>query len=354
MSSSDTAPHVELEQLRAATAAPSWVQRGYTLEKNHTHVLLAALNSSKQQETRRLAAALWNLGSGSKIQAEQITKVTATREHSLKQGEHSKVDLFIAVDLGGDSRQLAVEVKVDGSPSNRQLTSMAEALGHDPHRELVLLTLGASQSSRIEPEGYAPAAIKRWTVADMLGLGELVMAASPVSAEAQAWLAELEREEVRRKLAWTAEAALQGCGFRERLMHAYRYGEAAKALQASNAQWEVSLQRHGVVLHGKSSHREMPGTTVTLYLEVADRTLRVKAGAWHDNSDARAAAEPLCPLITQVLVARGFSVKASKRSPGSSVTLLSIDPDAPDWPRDAFIDRLQRVHAAWEEVPWQA
>ena len=352
MSSSDTAPDAELELLRAATAAPSWVQRGYTLEKNHTHVLLTALNSSKQQETRRLAAALWNLGSGSKIQAEQITRVAATREYSLKHGEHSKVDLFVALDLDGDSRQLAIEVKVDGAPTNRQLTSMAEALGDEPHRELVLLTLGAAQSCRIEPDGNAPAAIKRWTVADMLRLGEIVMAASPVPAEAQAWLAELEREELRRKWAWIDEAALQGCGFRERLMLAYRYGEAAKVLQASNAWWEVSLQRHGVVLHGKSSHHEVPGTTVTLYLEVADRTLRVKAGAWYDDSDARTAAEPLCPLITQALVAQGFSLKASKKNPGSSVTLLSIDPEATDWPRDAFIERLQRVHAAWEDVPW--
>ncbi|MCY1060706.1 hypothetical protein [Nannocystis sp. SCPEA4] len=313
---------------------------------------MTVLNGSKQQEARCLAAALWNLGSGSKIQAEQITKIVATREHPLKQGEHSRVDLFVALDLGGDSRQLAVEVKVDGPPSNRQLASMAEALGNDRRSELVLLTLGAAQASRIEPDGNAPTAIKRWTVADMLGLGELVTAASPVPTEAQAWLAELEREELRRKRAWTDEAALQGCGFRERLMLAYRYGEAAKVLQVSNACWEVSLQRHGVVLHGKSSHREVPGTNVTLYLEVADRTLRVKAGAWYDDSDARAAAEPLRPLITHALVARGFSVKASKKSPGSSVTLLSIDPEATDWPPEAFIDRLQRVHAAWEEAPW--
>lgn len=43
----------------------------------------------------------------------------------------------------------------------------------------------------------------------------------------------------------------------------------------------MSVQKFSVVLHGKSSHHEVPyeDTVVTLYLEMADRKLRVKAGA---------------------------------------------------------------------------
>jgi len=52
-----------LQRLRAASASPSWVQRGYTTESNHTHVLVAALRSSKQSEARELAASLWNMAS---------------------------------------------------------------------------------------------------------------------------------------------------------------------------------------------------------------------------------------------------------------------------------------------------
>lgn len=38
----------------------------------------------------------------------------------------------------------------------------------------------------------------------------------------------------------------------------------------------------------------------TLYLEVADRKLRVKAGAWYKNVDARAATVHLIELLRRV------------------------------------------------------
>ena len=341
-----------LELLRAATASPSWVQRGYTTERTHTNVLVAALRGNKQPEVRSLAAALWNMASEDKITGEQITGVIATPEYALRQGRHSVVDLFVEIKVGGESRQLAVEVKVDSKPYSAQLASMSEALGSHPHRRLVVLSLGAAQASRVEPDESTPVEIRRWYVADMLALGELIKAASPLPADAVAWLEELQREEQRREKVWADDAALEGCGYRRRMKEAYRYWEVARLLEPSGACWEVSLQTHGVVLHGKSSHHEIPGTTVTLYLEVADGTLRVKAGAWYDDSNARAAAEPMIIHIADALGQAGFTVNRSRRVGGSSVTLLTIDSAAAKWPLETVVDRLKRVHAVWKSIPW--
>lgn len=347
-----------LEALRVATASPSWAQRGFTTERNHTHVLVAALNS-KKPESRNLAAALWNMASveqrsGAEVTAEQITEIVATPEYALKQGKHSVVDLLVTFKVDGVAHQLAVEVKVDSKPYSAQLASMNEALGSDPHRRLVLLSLGAAQASRVEPDESTPPKVRRWYVADMLGLGELIKAASSLPVDAVAWLEELQREEYRRQRAWADDTTTEGCGYRGREKIAYSYWEVARLLEPSGACWEVSLQTHGVVLHGKSSHHEVPNTSVTLYLEVADGVLRVKAGAWYDASDARAAAEPLIPLIVQTMTAHGFDVKLSKRVSGSSVTLLSIDPDAAMGPLETVVDRLRRVHGAWKAIKWPA
>lgn len=344
------APDPVLEELRAATACPSWVQSNYTIEKAHTNVLVAALNKGEPSAVRRLAAALWARAGGDTIDPDKITKVTAIPEFRLKSGPQGTIDLVVDLAAGGSSRRLAVEVKVDSVPWRGQLASMSEALGEEPGRRLVLLCLGAAQASRVEPDDSDPLVITRWSIAHLLGLRELIVAAAPNKIDTESWLAELGREEKRRACAWMDESLLAECGYRGRLLTAYRYSEAARDLAAPGSEWEVSLQPFGVILHAKSSHWEIAGTTVTLYLEVADGTLRVKAGAWHDDSDALAVAEPLRARIEEAFTARGFEVKPARKKRGSSVTLMSIDPEADAWPREAFVDRLRRALAAWEGI----
>jgi len=338
-----------LEELRAATACPTWVLANFTLEKIHTNLLVAALNKGDRAAARQLSAALWNLASGDAIDPTEITGVAATPEVRLKQGPQGIIDLHIDIDIGGSHRQLAVEVKVDSPPWSGQLVSMSEALGGGSDRRLVLLCLGAARTSRVESEAPKSPEITRWSIAHLLGIREFLVAAAPVKSDAEAWLAELEREEKRRLHAWMKVSEPTQYGYRGDLLITYRYGEAVNDLAASGSEWEVSLQRFGVILHAKSSRWEIPGTTVTLYLEVAGGTLRVKSGAWYDASDALAAAEPLRSRIEEAFTAHGFAVKMGKRKHGESVTLMLLDPDADAWPREAFVDRLRRAHTVWSE-----
>lgn len=351
-----SSPDPELESLRAATASPSVVQTTYTTERLHTNLLAAALNNkAKQAEARRLAAALWNLSAKETIEADTITALAAVKELRLvEQGQYSIVDLFVTMTVGGLQRELAVEVKVDGTPKGEQLASLAAGPGGGAHRRMILLCLGSAQACRIEPfEGEIPA-VTRWSVADLVGLKGLIEAAAPKLGDAQAWLEELEHEELRRRRAWTDEAALADCGYRSRMMLAYRYHAGAEALKASGSLWEVSIQPFGVVLHGKSSHHEVPyeGTFVTLYLEVADRKLRVKAGAWYKLVDARAATDHLIPRIEAAIAACGLAVTRSRRVDGASVSLMSIGQEPVDETREAFVNLLRRVHEAWKSIHW--
>lgn len=346
----------ELESLRAATASPSVVQTTYTTERLHTNILAAALNNkARPAEARCLAAALWNLHTEEKIESDEITALAAAKEARLvEQGQYSIVDLFITMTVDGQRRELAVEVKVDGTPKGEQLASLAAGPGGGTHRRMILLCLGSAQACRIEPfEGKLPA-VTRWSVADLVGLKELIAAAVPKLGDAQAWLEELEYEELRRRRAWTEESALGDCGYRGRMMLAYRYHSGAEALKSSGSLWEVSIQPFGVVLHGKSSHHEVPyeDTVVTLYLEVADRKLRVKAGAWYKNVDARAATVHLLPKIEAVMTTRGLAVNYSRRASGSSVSLMSIGQSPVDISREEFIELLRRVHEAWRSIAW--
>ena len=346
----------ELESLRAATASPSVVQTTYTTEKLHTNILAAALNNkAKPAEARRLGAALWNLRTNEAIEADRITALAAVKEQRLvEHGQYSIVDLFVTMTVDGQQRELAVEVKVDGTPKGEQLASLAAGPGGGAHRRMILLCLGSAQACRIEPfEGEIPE-VTRWLVADLVGLKELIEAAAPKHGDAQAWLEELQHEELRRRRAWTDEAALADCGYRGRMMLAYRYHAGAEGLKPSGSLWEVSIQPFGVVLHGKSSHHEVPyeDTVVTLYLEVADRKLRVKAGAWYKLVDARAATEHLLPKIEVAMVARGLAVARSRRVGGASVSLMSIGPEPVDESREAFVELLRRVHEAWKSIAW--
>jgi hypothetical protein len=344
-------PDRDLEELRAAAARHSWAHANFTSERTHTNVLAGALNKGRRPEAHRLAAALWHMGGGSMIPPEEITAVSATTEHRLKPGPQGTVDLSIAIEAGGVERQLAVEVKVDSVPWAGQLASMHAALGGDPNRRLALLCIGASQVSRIEPDGTKAPTLPRWLVANLLGLRELVLAAAPSPAEAATWLDELDNEEKRRRWAWANEASLEGCGYRRRLRNTYRYGEAAMELAASGSEWEVSLQPFGVILHGKSSQRAIAETGAIRYLEVAGGALRVKVGAWDEESRSPLqAAELVRPRIAKSFQAGGFAVQMAKKSAGASMTLMTIDPAADDWPREAFIDRLRRAIAVWDEI----
>ncbi len=351
-----SSPDPELESLRAATASPSVVQTTYTTEKLHTNILAAALNNkAKLAERRHLAAALWNLHAKETIEADRITALAAVNEQRLvKQGQYSIVDLFVTMTVDAQQRELAIEVKVDGVPKGEQLASLAAAPGGGVHRRMILLCLGSSQACRIEPfDGEIPE-ITRWSVADLVGLKNVIEAAAPKLGDAQAWLEELEHEELRRRRAWTDEAALADCGYRGRMMLAYRYHAGAEALKPSGSLWEVSIQPFSVVLHGKSSHHEVPyeDTVVTLYLEVADRKLRVKAGAWYKLVDARAATEHLIPKMEAAMAARGLAVTRSRRDGGASVSLISIGQKPVDESREAFVDLLRRVHEAWKSIVW--
>lgn len=350
-----SAPHPSVAQLRAAAANPTLIDlAGYAFEKVHTRVLAQALNSNKKTEARHLAAALWHLASHETIQADQITSLSAVSEYRLGHGRHSKVDLFVELTVAGQVRQLAVEVKVDGPPMGTQLATMAAAMGSGTDRRLVLLALGAAQVSRLERRDLLPADFPRWGVADMLKLAPLIESASSSPAHAQAWHQELEREEMRRLLSFEDEAALENCGYRDRLLHTYRYRLAADALRPDGGSWQVSIQPFGVVLTAESSHHVVPfsGTDVTLYLEVADQRLRVKAGAWYDPVDPRAATDHLLPWLIDSLQQRGLKVTRSRRTAGESVSLLNLDAGAPDWPLAAFVSRLRSAHAAWESLTW--
>lgn len=337
-----------LDELRAATARPSWVQMNYAIEKIHTNMLVAALNKGEAREARALAAALWRDASEEAIDPETITRIKATPEFQLKQGAHGTVDLLVELDAGGATRRLAIEVKVDTAPWQQQLESMSKALGEGPHQRLVLLCLGAAQALRVEPNGTLPLRVKRWSVANVLPLRDLIVAASPVKADAEAWLDELGREEQRRAFAWTDDALLAECGYRDRLLTAYRYGDIA----ATSPGWEVSLQAFGVVLHGDGSHQKI-SESVTLYLEVADGTLRVKAGAWYDKSVPLGEAEKFRSLIGKALTDAGFTVEDGQRRRSSTVSLLLLDRQKDGWPREHFAERLERALAAWKAIDWR-
>ncbi len=340
-----------LADLLAGANAPTLVDANYTHESIHRNVLLTALHGGDKLAVHRLAAAMWNLAvthPSEHLTADQVSELIATKEHALTQGPNSIVDLHLAFTANGKSHRLAVELKVDSPPANRQLLTMRAALGPRPEHRLVLLALGIAQASRIEPDESPPVDdVPRWSIADMLALGDLMTAASPSPGDVQTWLTALRREQHRRELAWDSHHQLAKCYRSERHRLAYRYAEAARDLRPST--WLVSLQRYGVVLHGFSSHREIPGvavdTTVTLYLEVADGKLRLKAGDWYTETDARAAAEPYLPGIEAGLQAQGIHVKRSSRTPGVSVTLLSLGAAANT--REAFVAQLHNLHDAW-------
>ena len=190
-----------------------------------------ALMSEKKAEAHALAAALWQRASGEALSPEAIEALTVKPERRLKQkGRHSVVDLYVSLKTSSGIRELAVEVKVDGSPNGAQLASMASEFELGENRRLVLLTLGAAQVCRMEAAGAWDAKDrwwKRWQIEDLLELGDLIEAASPSAAITRDWREELRREQDRRTAAFADPGELAGCGFRKRLQDVYRYGLVA-------------------------------------------------------------------------------------------------------------------------------
>lgn len=335
-----------------AVTTPTWVDiAGYTLEKVHTNTLARAL-ATRTPAAHRLAVALWKRASGEDLADCSILVVEP--EHRLKRGRGAIVDLYLELAVGSTTRALAIEAKVDGAPNGAQLTSEASALGIGPHRKLVLLTLGGAQVCRIAGETPIANAVPRWRVADLLAHAADIEAASPAPDVARAWLEELRREEQRRVLASLPDAQLRGCGYRDRLLATYRYALLAEALAPDHGQWNVAVLPYGVVLSEFPSWRRVPhgDTHVTVYLEVVDGVLRVKAGAWEKPTDPRAATAAVVPRVRAAFEAKGFRVEVARRAAGTSVTLLSVIPLEGDGSHEARAVQLGRAFEAWREVAW--
>lgn len=340
------------QALRDAVASPTWVDiAGYTLEKVHTNTLTRAL-ASRTVAAHRLAAALWKCASGEDLADFSIRLVEPERR--LTRGRGAIVDLYVELAVGSTSRALAIEAKVDGAPDGAQLTSEAKALGLGPHRRLVLLTLGGAQVCRIVGETPVANAVPRWRVADLLAHAADIEAASPAPEVARAWLEELRREEQRRVLASLPDAQLRGCGYRDRLLATYRYALLAEALAPDHGRWNVAVLPYGVVLSEFPSWRRVPhgDTHVTVYLEVVDGVLRVKAGAWEKPADPRAATAAVVPRVRAAFEAKGFRVEEARRAAGRSVTLLSVIAREGDNSHEARAAQMRRAFEAWRGVAW--
>jgi hypothetical protein len=338
--------------LRDAVTAPTWVDiAGYTLEKVHTNTLARAL-ATRTPAAHRLAAALWKRASGEDLADFSIRAVEP--EYRLKRGRGAIVDLYLELAVGSTTRALAIVAKVDGAPDGAQLTSEANALGIGSHRKLILLTLGGAQVCRIAGETPVANAVPRWRVADLLALAADIEAASPVLDVARAWLEELRREEQRRTLASLPDEHLRGCGYRDRLLVTYRYALLADALAPEHGRWNVAVLPYGVVMSEFPSWQRVPhgDMHVTVYLEVVDGVLRVKAGAWAKAADPRAATLTVVPRVRAALEAKGFRVEAARRAPGRSVTLLSAFPKEGDASHEARAAQLRRAFEAWRSVAW--
>ena len=302
----------------------------------------------------RLAAALWERASGETLSASDIAIRCVEPERRLGHGVGTKVDLYVELAVGGGTRALAFEVKVDGAPDGKQLATEAKSLVVGPHRKLVLLTLGGAQVCRMVEEKPIAMAVPRWTVREILQHADDIVAASPSAEIARSWVDELRREDARRTLAFEPDSKLQHCGYRDRLLETYRYALAADALGPHSGTWNVSVLPFGVVMSEFPSWKQLPygGTLVTVYLEVIGKVLRVKAGAWHKPVDPRAATKDVEPVMREAFEKRGFKVEAARRSAGNSVTLFSIDPHDLNWSHDAMVPRLKTAFAAWKSIAW--
>ncbi len=342
------------ELLREAVTTPTWVDvAGFTLEKIHTNTLARAL-ATRTVAANRLAAALWERASDEALDAKDITITKVEPERRLGHGAGTKVDLYVEFTVGGAAKVLAFEVKVDGAPDGRQLETEAKSLGVGPHRRLVLLTLGSTQVCRLVGENKIANEVPRWTVRELVEHEVAIIAASPSDEIAREWMKELHCEDARRRLACESDSKLHGCGYRDRLLETYRYALVAHELKSHGCAWNVAVLPFGVVLSEFPSWKRVPfgGTEVTVYLEVIDKVLRVKAGAWAKPVNPREATKAVAPLIRDAFVKHDFKVESARQTSGSSVTIFSIDSHDLDWSIEAMVPRLKRAFTAWKSVSW--
>lgn len=342
------------ELLREAVTTPTWVEvAGFTIEKIHTNTLARALGTHTAA-ANRLVSALWRRASGETLDANNITVTRVEPERRLGHGVGTKVDLYVEFAVVGATRALAFEVKVDGAPDGKQLETEATSLGVGPHRKLVLLTLGSAQVCRLVGENKVANDVPRWTVRELLEHEADVIAASPSGEIAREWMKELHREDARRRLACESDSKLHGCGYRDRLLETYRYALVAHELKSHGCAWNVAVLPFGVVLSEFPSRKRVPfgGTEVTVYLEVIDRVLRVKAGAWAKPVNPREATKAVAPLIRDAFEKHEFKVETAKQTSGNSVTIFSIDSHDLDWSIETMVPRLKRAFTAWKSVTW--
>lgn len=348
----------EQAQAEHPSDAPlTWVaMAGYTVEKLHTNILARSLESSKLA-AKELAAELWRLACDEPIAPGEIGKIKVQREATLGKGRHSVVDLLVEFSVRQETRTLAIEVKVDGSPSGQQLATMAKSYKPDANRHLVLLCLGGAQACRLEDE---PALQKlnlrprRWSVEHILKLAPLIETASPALGVTRDWLTELTLEQRRRTLAFADAISRAGCTYRGRIWDVYRYGLAADALAPDHGFWDVSDQRNGVVMTERSKRHEFTvrGKKLTVFLQVAKGVLRVKAGSRDESIDPREATKHLLKPIRAAMEAHQFTVKDSAQKKGQYVSLLKLDAHDVDLSREPFLTKLRRAYAAWNGIAW--
>jgi len=322
------------------TTSPTWVEiAGYVFEKIHTNVLARALNSGLPA-ANQLAAKLWERASGEVM---VVDEVSATTEAKLGRGRHSVVDLLVGIKSNGDSRRLAVEVKVDGAPNGPQLKAMEAGLASETDR-LVLLTLGAAQVSRLEDSGRERSAKWWWTVQELLDVSELIVDASPRRDVALEWLAELKNEDDRRKSAFNKKS-LAWVG-RAQAKRVYQYALVAKELEGVSPR--ISIRPFGVVMTIKSRQFE----NVYVYLEFVNGVVAVKAGTQTREVNPREVTRALVPKIRTCMEARGIAVTPASRRSGRWVSLLWLDRAAVIWSLDDLVQRAKRALEGWSAIDW--
>jgi hypothetical protein len=330
----------------------TWVRvAGYALEKIHTGVLVHALTRGTPASDA-LAAALWKRVTGATVDPETLTDLQAKPEVSLGDGADSVIDLLVSFVTPGGRHWLGVEMKVDAPPRREQLEQLDRGVRAKPGvaHQTALLALGAAQVCRIERG--APAAILRLAVRDVLAWERELLAAGDPSIVGP-WLRELAFEEARRASADAlTESDAPQLGYRVRTLRAYQLAHLAEGLvEAGLKPWEVSIQSHNVIATATDSWRRLPGDgpAVTVYLELTDDGVCLKAGCWSGGRDPRAASDAITSRMMAALDVAKLEPMRGKRRQGQSATLCKV----PVWGRPDVVERIGRVSALWE-AEWEA
>jgi hypothetical protein len=308
---------------------PSWVEiAGYGLEKIHTGVLAHALDQ-KSDASNALLAALWHRATGVELDPKTITNVVVAPEERVAEG--AVIDLLVGFNVGGLRHRLGFELKVDSAPRasqvKRELDGVAKRAEKDGEKAfVVLLSLGAAQVCHA---GEMPVNSARWQLEQLLEVSDLIRAALGADHIFEPWLAKLVEEKRIRAAALDLPA---GTAHRGRCLHAYRLAALVEPLQIHGiSPWHVRILQHNVVAHAVGSYVPLPleGCTATLYVEVTDQALAIKA--WSDPPVNRLGMR-LESVVTELR--RRFAPECHLSSPqmrdGASATLLQARLDLTD------------------------